>query len=107
MRVARLMHEMDPEPPAVSLSPGAVAVTLATGKTPLKTPLKTPPKTPPELPEATLQLLREQPELSFPQIALLLGKSDSAVKRAARKLRDSGRLTRIGPHKGGYWKVIE
>jgi len=55
----------------------------------------------------TVSAMQGQPELSSAQMALLLGKSESAVKRATRKLRESGRLTRIGPDKGGYWKVIE
>lgn len=119
LKIARLMREAGHEPPTVSLRPGAVVVTFAlpgeatgkrwgnAGETPLKAPLKTPLKAPLKVPEAILQLLREQPELSIPQIARLVGKSDSAVKRATRKLRESGRLTRIGPDKGGYWKVIE
>jgi ATP-dependent DNA helicase RecG len=51
--------------------------------------------------------LREQPELSFRQIAAQLGKSDSAVERAIRKLRESGQLERVGPDKGGHWRVLE
>jgi len=54
-----------------------------------------------------LELLRQQPRLAFSDIALLVGKSESAVKRAVRKLRESGRLQRIGPDKGGSWRVIE
>lgn len=34
-----------------------------------------------------------------------LAKSDSAILRAIRNLRESGRLERVGPDKGGYWKV--
>lgn len=77
--LAALRHRADPE-------------------TPLKTPLKTP--------DAILNLLCKQPELSFPQIAGTLGKSESAIKRAIRKLRESGRLERVGPDKGGHWKVL-
>lgn len=104
LKIARLMQEAGHEPPTMALRQGAVIVTFGlpgkvTGETPQKTPRK--------LPETILHLLRGQPELSSAQIALLLGKSESAVKRATRKLRESGRLTRIGPDKGGYWKVIE
>jgi biotin operon repressor len=38
---------------------------------------------------------------------VILGKSESAIKRAVRSLRESGRLVRIGPDKGGHWQVIE
>ena len=119
MKIARLMQEAGHQPPTVSLRPGAVVVTFVfPGETPRKatgnrggnaeqTPLKTLLKTPLKTPEGILELLRQQPELGFPQMAQLLGKSGSAVKRAVRKLRESGRLERVGPDKGGYWKVIE
>lgn len=51
--------------------------------------------------------LREAPELSIPQLAASLGKSQSAVERAIRKLREAGRLKRIGPDKGGHWQVLD
>jgi predicted transcriptional regulator len=35
-----------------------------------------------------------------------LGRSESAVERAVRRLRNTGQLKRIGPAKGGYWEVI-
>jgi len=92
--------------PEILEVPGAVVVRFprklavtTTGETPQKTPQKTP--------DAILELLRQQPRLAFSDIALLVGKSESAVKRAVRKLRESGRLQRIGPDKGGSWRVIE
>ena len=104
LKIGRLMRDAGLKPPTVTLRPGAVVVTFslpeaATGKTPLKTPLKTA--------EAVLVVLREEPHLSLPTIAKRLRKSDSAVKRAIRRLREDGRLERVGPDKGGYWKVIE
>jgi ATP-dependent DNA helicase RecG len=58
-------------------------------------------------PDVILALLREQPGLNLPEIAMQLGKSESAVERAVRKLRESGRLERIGSRKSGQWRVIE
>ncbi len=60
-------------------------------------------KTPMEI----LDLLKNKPDLSVPQLAALMGKSESAIHRAIRILRDSGVLVRVGPAKGGRWKVIE
>jgi Fic family protein len=73
----------------------------------IETPQKKPQKTPLKTAPAILTLLRKQPELSFQQLAARLSKSESAIKRAVRALREAGRLQRIGPDKGGHWKVIE
>lgn len=58
-------------------------------------------------PRDVLRLLREQPELSAPQMAERLGKSRSAIERAIKKLREAGLLVRVGPDKGGTWRVKE
>ena len=60
-------------------------------------------KTPTEI----LELLKNKPDLSVPQLAALMRRSESAIHRAIRILRDSGLLVRVGPDKGGQWKVIE
>lgn len=69
------------------------------GETPIKTPGKTP--------ERILELLRQFPQLSIPEIATRLEKSESAIERAIRMLRTAGQLVRVGPDKGSYWKVME
>jgi predicted HTH transcriptional regulator len=96
------MQEQGLAPPVVAERQGAVVITFmlpALAKTPQKTPQKTP--------DAIVNLLGAQPELSFAEIAAILGKSESAIKRAIRKLRELGRLARIGPKKGGRWRVIK
>lgn len=108
LKIARLMREAGHRPPTVSLRPGAVVVTFALPVTGAPETLHgTPQKTPLSIPEAILKLLNQQPGLTFAQMAPLLGRSESAVKRAVRKLRESGRLERIGPDKGGSWRAIE
>lgn len=67
---------------------------------------KTPGKTPGKTPDMILSALREDAVLSIPEIAVRIGKSESAVECAIRKLRGTGKLERIGPAKGGYWQVI-
>ena len=71
----------------------------AHGKTPGKTLRKTP--------DLILGWLTDTPEASIPELAQQLGKSESAIQRSVRKLRASGKLVRIGPTKGGHWKVME
>lgn len=112
LKMAAWAEEAGLPKPEILEIPGAVAVrfrrkTMDADLAPLKTPVKTPLKTPLKTRDAILGLLKAEPELSFPDLASRLGKSESAVKRAVRKLRESGRLQRIGPDKGGYWKVIE
>lgn len=69
-------------------------------------PEKTPEKTLEKTPDAILMLLKKQPDLTISQLAETLKKSSSAVERALRKLREQGRLRRIGPDKGGTWEVL-
>ncbi|MBI4882150.1 MAG: putative DNA binding domain-containing protein [Planctomycetes bacterium] len=118
LKMAAWAEELRLPRPEILEIPGAVVVRFrrmppqgttgkTTGTTPQETPQKTLQKTPQSTSDAILELLRQQPELTFAQIATLLRKSDSAVKRAVRKLRESGRVQRIGPDKGGHWKVIE
>ncbi len=62
-------------------------------------------KTPVKAPVKILQLLKEKPDLSLAELAVLLGKSVSAIERASAKLVKAGKLRRIGPDKGGHWEV--
>ncbi len=55
---------------------------------------------------AVLELLRETPYLKVTEMAARLSGSESAVNRAIRQLRQSGRLERVGPDKGGSWRVL-
>jgi hypothetical protein len=50
-------------------------------------------------------LLKEKPDLSLAELAVLIGKSVSAIERASAKLVKAGELRRIGPAKGGHWEV--
>jgi ATP-dependent DNA helicase RecG len=92
----------------VSGTAGTVKTPVKTPvETPLKTPLKRPLKRPLKTPEKIMDLLSTAPTLSLPEIALALSKSESAIKRAIRKLRETNRLRRIGPDKGGHWEVLK
>ncbi|MEI2690319.1 MAG: winged helix-turn-helix transcriptional regulator [Anaerolineae bacterium] len=52
-------------------------------------------------------MLRENPRLAIPDLAASIGKSESAVERAIRRLREENRLRRMGSAKGGHWEVAE
>ena len=49
---------------------------------------------------------RKSPSVSIPQMAEILGISTRAVEKQIRQLKQSKRLRRIGPPKGGNWQVV-
>lgn len=54
-----------------------------------------------------LRLLKSKPQLTGKQAAEQLGISQRAVEKQLAKLKAARRLERIGPNKGGYWRVFE
>ncbi|MDY0261904.1 ATP-binding protein [Syntrophotalea acetylenica] len=91
--------------PTIEENSGGVAVELM--KTNLETRVKTPVETRVKTPEAILEALKEDGRLTLAEVADRIGKSVSAVERAAKKLRDQGKLKYVGPQKGGRWEVKE
>ena len=86
---------------------GKVVGQYVTDRTPEETLGKTLGKTLEKTPDLILKRLRGAPGSSISELAQQLDKSSSAVERAIRKLRGQGKLQRIGPAKGGHWKVTE
>jgi len=60
-----------------------------------------------ETPEVVLELLKNNPEASIPEIARHLGKSVSTIGRAVRVLKSEGRLAHSGATKSGRWIVAD
>jgi ATP-dependent DNA helicase RecG len=54
-----------------------------------------------------LELMRNKPYMTIPELAEQLGISTRAVEKNLRKLQEAGRLKRVGPAKGGHWEVLE
>ncbi len=55
-----------------------------------------------------LDLIRRKPEISRKEITEALGSiTDAGVKYHLAKMKKKGIIKRIGPAKGGYWKVVE
>ena len=52
-------------------------------------------------------LLKKNPNLTQNGMASLLGISRQAVQKHLARLKEIGRLRRIGPDKGGHWEVVE
>jgi len=55
--------------------------------------------------EKILELLRADPRMTIAALAQALSLSTRAIEKALRKLREAGRIERIGPAKGGRWAV--
>jgi ATP-dependent DNA helicase RecG len=53
-----------------------------------------------------LLLLEQEAYITIPKMAELLGISTRAIEKQLANLKESGKLERIGPNKGGYWRVI-
>ena len=80
---------------------------LTMGWSPEKTLGKTLGKTPGKTQREILALLQNDANLAIPELAQALNKSESAIERAIKALRENGWLERVGPAKGGYWKVVK
>lgn len=104
LKIARLMQEAGLAPPEVTVRTGAVVVTFMLPDRATRTVTR---ETSGKTAEAISEQLRATSELPIPDLADRLGKSPSRIERVIRELRESGRLERIGPAKGGYWQVIE
>ena len=56
--------------------------------------------------EKILALVKASPNLAAREVANILRITPRAVEKQISKLRDEGRLRRIGPARGGHWEVI-
>ena len=54
-----------------------------------------------------LSMLKEDRTLSSNQLSAALGKSQSAIERALKKLREQGLIRHVGPNKGGHWEILK
>jgi ATP-dependent DNA helicase RecG len=55
--------------------------------------------------EKILEILRQNPRLSAKAISEELNMTSRAVEKQMGLLKKAGRLRRMGPAKGGFWKV--
>ena len=65
---------------------------------------------PPEplpLADRILALLRQNPSASRRELAATFGTTKSIVRYRLDKLRAAGKIARVGPDKGGHWKVLD
>lgn len=54
-----------------------------------------------------IEMIKKDPQITAPQIAMELGISTRGVEKNLRQLRETGTLKRVGsPTFGGYWEII-
>ena len=58
------------------------------------------------LSDRILAILRQDPSTSRREIAAALGTTRSTVRYRLDRLREAGKVERVGPDKGGQWKVL-
>jgi predicted HTH transcriptional regulator len=54
-----------------------------------------------------LNAIRQNGEITIPELALLIGVTERSIERNIRQLQSADRLRRVGPAKGGHWEVSE
>ena len=52
-----------------------------------------------------IDMIRQKPNITASEMAKMLSVDERTVYRNLEKLKDSGKLTRIGADKNGYWKI--
>ena len=57
--------------------------------------------------EKILALIKQNPRISAREISEKIKLSSRAIEKQINNLKKEGLLERIGPDKGGYWRVIE
>ncbi|MBS1651835.1 MAG: winged helix-turn-helix transcriptional regulator [Bacteroidetes bacterium] len=54
-----------------------------------------------------LKLVKNDKYVSAREISTKIGISSRKTQENIKKLKENGLLERIGPAKGGYWKIVE
>lgn len=53
-----------------------------------------------------VELLKKHPEITIPEIADKIHRTERTVERLLHKLREQEIIGRVGPAKGGHWQVL-
>jgi len=57
--------------------------------------------------EKMISIIRQRPEITRKEHAVLTGLSPEGVKYHLNMLKQAGRIRHVGPTKKGYWEVLE
>lgn len=75
-------------------------------KTSATNSLNVPENVPEKRKNKILEFFTNSPSISIAELALELNTSEKTIKRDILKLKNEKRIERIGPDKGGYWRVV-
>lgn len=76
-------------------------------KRPVKIVAKTTRRMSEKMSEKTLRLITENNHITTGELSVLLNKTTRTIERQIKELKEQGYLQRIGPDKGGYWKIVK
>ena len=57
--------------------------------------------------DIVVEIIRNNNRITIPEIAKKAGVNEKTIKRDISKLKEKDLLKRVGPDKGGYWKIIK
>lgn len=52
-------------------------------------------------------LIKNNPSITRKQLVEATGKASSYIQRCINQLKETKRIQRVGPDKGGHWEIIE
>ena len=76
-------------------------------ETQVEAPVEAPVETPANTREKIVALMAQHPAMSLAEIAVVIGKSASAVERASARLVSEGQIKHVGAKKTGRWEVLK
>ena len=54
-----------------------------------------------------MEIILTNPNITIPELSEKIGITTRSVERNLQKMQKEGKINRIGPAKGGYWKIAE
>ena len=57
--------------------------------------------------KSIIEIIKRNPYVTARELSPLIGISHRKIQKNMAKLKEYGIIERIGPAKGGYWKIIE
>ena len=64
------------------------------------------PKSSPKSSQKIIEVMQHDPTVTIAELARIIGVTNRAIKKQIEKLKQQGRLRRVGPARGGHWEVL-